>query len=98
VEWRFSDGTVVRLGGVVEGVSAFAQRLRDDLERLAEDFRPPEVAVGPMPAPLEKLDPQNAYHVNAWVMESADRHIITPVSVPTLPPLPAESSEPGVVY
>jgi hypothetical protein len=66
VEWRFSDGTVVRLGGVVEGNSPFAQRLQDQLELLPLG-RAASVTTRPPPAGCEELNTSDPYHVASWL-------------------------------
>lgn len=68
MEWLFSDGTRVQLGGNVEGAGALARKLRDQLELLPYG-RACGVAVEPEPAGKVQLDPGNPYHVDAWVRE-----------------------------
>jgi hypothetical protein len=66
LEWRFSDGTVVRLGGVIEGDGPMARALRGDLERMAAG-RPVVVNVAPHPGGDDPLDVGDPYHVHQWL-------------------------------
>jgi hypothetical protein len=72
VLWRFSDGTSVALDGTVEGMSAFAERLRDDVMLVSLD-QAPQVFVDPRPCePVSlKLGAKRVMH--AWLMAARYR-------------------------
>ena len=89
MEWQFSDGTVVRLGGVVEGDSAFADRLRSELVLLPLG-RAKSVCVEPEPSSGETLDPDNARHVEIW---SEDWSRFFDVTLTSGPELESDSDE-----
>lgn len=71
-EWRFSDGTVLRSGGVVEGSSALAKDLSDTIEavRAGEEWYVP---VAPPPGGGWPLDPASDFTLNALAMQEALR-------------------------
>jgi hypothetical protein len=99
MEWRFSDGTTVRLGGLVEGSGALAAKLRDELELLPYG-RAREVRLGPEPASGERLVPSSPYHVDSWCRDWALWLGVTLVSAPALPPLhkPPAAGGAGRIY
>jgi hypothetical protein len=82
-EWKFSDGTIVRLGGVVEGDSAFADRLRTELELLPLG-RAKSVCVDPHPTSGVTLDPSDPRHVEIWTDDLARFYDVSLTSGPTL--------------
>lgn len=70
--WELSDGTVVHLGGKVEGGSPLAAKLRtaaNDAKAGAPDL----LCIGPQPGYRELLDLDNAQLVNVWVRQQAAR-------------------------
>lgn len=100
MEWRFSDGTVMRLGGVVEGDGPLAKRIRDELSLLPYG-RTRQVNVRPEPGGSEPFNPDDPYHVDSW---TADLMRFTRgvelISAPVLPKRDIEPypSEPGIIY
>ena len=96
MEWKISDGTVVHLGGEIEGDGPVAQRLLEDLQRMADGVLV-YVGVRPEPAGSEPLDLDSALHVNAWVFGAALRESATVESAPEIE-FPETESEEGVVY
>ncbi|MBI2391513.1 MAG: hypothetical protein HYV09_18125 [Deltaproteobacteria bacterium] len=66
MEWRLTDGTIVRSGGVVIGDSRIAGELRADLEQ-----PPVFVEVGPLPDGSVPLDVGNDYLLHAFVVGRA---------------------------
>jgi hypothetical protein len=103
VDWLFSDGTRVQLGGRVEGDGALARKLRSELELLPFGRARP-VSVRPQPGGGEELDTHNPYHVHAWCTGWAYSlrtrgETITLKSAPALPPLPVDHDhDPHTVY
>jgi hypothetical protein len=103
--WHFSDGTVVELGGKVEGPSLFAQSLR---AKLADGDA--YAVIWPMPSAPRAVDVDDAALVNAWLEQELDlwRRVSNvviklrskPDNIPALPPPPwgDAPAEPGVVY
>ena len=70
--WNLSDGTVVHLGGKVEGDTALARELQHD-SKLAKAGTPPYVMTLPPPG-HEALRLDDAWHVHCWVNAAARRH------------------------
>jgi hypothetical protein len=97
MEWRFSDGTIVRLGGVIIGTGPLAEKLREDLELLAAG-RPVSVCVRPQPGGDDILDPADPYHVDSWTGHWQRFVDVTRVAEPTLARRAGGPSEPGVIY
>jgi hypothetical protein len=64
--WVFSDGTVVRLGGFIEGDGPMAKELRGDLERRAHG-RQVYVSTSHEPGGSEPLDVRDPHHVSCWI-------------------------------
>ena len=103
--WRFSDGTVVELGGKVEGPSLFAQELR-------QSIADPEtqVAIWPEPDGKVSLDVNDAAILHAWLEDQISywnrvRNVVIrlrakPDNIPALPtpPWADEPEEAGAVY
>lgn len=100
--WRFSDGTVVHLGGEVEGGSLFAQELR---EALADR---PGVQIWPNPQRGVSLDVNDIALMDAWVRQEMTRPyrsslglrlVEAPKDVPALPPAPGTKrrEEDGII-
>lgn len=102
--WRFSDGTTVELGGVVDGPSLFAQTLRADIASGTD------VAIWPEPGARVPLDVNDPAIVHRWLEEEVAywnrvRNVVIrmrskPDNIPALPPPPwgDAPAEPGVVY
>jgi hypothetical protein len=102
--WEFSDGTTVALGGIIEGASVFAQRLRSDLRRGVK------VSIWPPPGGTVPLDVNDAALVDTWLgdelrwRQNARKLDLSmtkrPDGIPALPPPPWDSSndEPGLIY
>jgi hypothetical protein len=59
MKWKLSDGTVVHLGGLIEGESSVAERLRNAVAL---------IALG-----LEPFDLDDSAQMHAWVHECAQR-------------------------
>ena len=76
MEWVFDDGTVVRLGGEVEGASLLAQRLR---QRFANPQLTSQLS-RPCPTNWLPVDRMNPLHVNAVIWE-VNRGVGKPVLV-----------------
>lgn len=87
--WTLSDGTVVHLGGEVEGASVLAKAFRQDVEAVLDpeiDFR---IGTRPIPAPGHVLDLGHAGLVDVWVTERARRAAVRITARPDeLPELP----------
>lgn len=103
--WRFSDGTTVELGGMVEGPTLLAQRLRADLAQ------PQVVTAWPPPGGDVELDAGDPALLEAWLRSElrywADVRglaltLKSPTGIPPLPRPPWAGSEQetgaGVVY
>jgi hypothetical protein len=86
MRWEFSDGTVVHLGGKVEGDSLFAQLTRETFEDCGKDYGP-TVDDGPIPGPTVPMDPNNAHHVDVWLRNTARCLRVGIVSAPDVPPI-----------
>jgi hypothetical protein len=103
--WRFSDGTVVELGGNVAGSSLFAQTLRDDIASGRA-----VVQIWPPPGGDVSLDVNDLGHLHQWLTEQIAywnrvRNVVIrmrskPDNIPALPAPPwgDAPAEPGVVY
>ena len=92
--WRFSDGTVAKLGGVIEGTSIFARELWADL---AQDWVGVDLYGGPGGG--VELDRNNPALFDAWLKQEMERGyrrhlnlslIERPEGIPELPPDPRE--------
>jgi hypothetical protein len=97
MKWTISDGTVVHLGGKVEGDGGVALRLRTDLE-LMQAGRAVYVSVAPEPGGSESLNVNNPVHVNAWVADAVrwvDGASLTGYPVLGIEPV---ESEPDRIY
>lgn len=70
--WKLTDGTVIRLGGRVEGGGELADALRETVHRVRTGYAP-LVAVGPLPGGWVKLDLNDMAIVDAWVRAVARR-------------------------
>lgn len=101
--WRFSDGTVIVLGGEVAGTSKFALGLRRELREGAH------VTIWPQPAPVLDVDPNDVAMMNAWLDHQVDvaqrcdglsiEVTARPANIPPLPPAPYKNSDdPNVIY
>ena len=66
--WRFSDGTVARLGGEIEGASLFAQELRAELEHAGLT-----VVTGRLPGGATLLDRQDVALFDAWLKQQLEQ-------------------------
>jgi hypothetical protein len=95
--WRFSDGTIVHLGGEVEGSSLFAQELRRELEQ--PDL---EVQIWPHPNPGVPLDRNDLALLDTWLHLEMERpfrawlglgFLERPENIPPLPPPPADDDQ-----
>lgn len=95
--WRFSDETVVRVGGNVEGASLFAQELR---EALADD--PVLVAIWPEPAGGVELNRTDPALLDFWLREQMKkpyrralglRLLEAPADLLPLPPAPVDEDD-----
>ena len=90
MKWQLSDGTVVHLGGKVEGESLFARLARDAFER-ARGGDGPLHDEGPVPGKLVPLDVNDAHHIDVWLSSKA---ACLGVSVVTSPDVPAVQGKP----
>lgn len=87
MEWEFEDGTVVRLGGEVEGDSPFAHDLRLMLE--ISRNRPVCSWFGASPD-YEELDASVPHLLDSWLRTQAIDLVSAPeVEYPVLEPCPA---------
>lgn len=89
-EWRFSDGTIVRLGGEVEGASLFAQELRESLGEVTE------LEFGPCPSPLipfDKWNPDHMAHYLTGQLAQPGRRFLKIISAPMVEPLAIPAAE-----
>lgn len=93
MKWTLSDGTVVYLGGKVEGTSALAKKLRRDAKN-AKAGEPRMVMTLPTPG-SERLKLDDAWHINCWVRDEAAVFHVTVVSAPLDIEAPAEWDEPA---
>jgi len=90
-EWRFSDGTVVRLGGDAEGDSAFADELRHDVALVRAGMTLP-VSVYVEPGGSVPLDVDEPYLVHRWLRDAARCHGVEMTGAPE--PEPAAPPDP----
>lgn len=81
MRWELSDGTVVHLGGQVEGDSRVAKFLARDLD--VRNRR--RILLHPIPCGDEPLDPNNPYHVRETVHTAVRCLGVALVSEPDLP-------------
>ena len=88
--WKLTDGTVVHLGGKVEGDSSLAALLRTAASRVTKGA-PDLISVGPQPGSWERLDLSDAQLVNIWVRTAADKARVGIVSAPDVEPLAEEA-------
>lgn len=63
--WKFSDGTMVGLGGTVLGASAFAAELREHVLNARIYPHAP-------PCSMIDVDPRNAAQLDCWLTERLD--------------------------
>lgn len=85
--WTLSDGTVVRLGGLVEGQTRTAELLRRDVQAFREGRRMPIPMFAP-PAGSVPLELGSVPHVDCWVRDTARFGRATVVSGPEFERLP----------
>lgn len=90
--WLLSDGTKVHLGGKVEGSTSLADKFREDAKRAKAGY---PRAVCSLPSPgTERLDLTNAWHLDCWVRDEADRARALVIDAPEVK-APAEWDEPA---
>ena len=94
--WTISDGTEVRIGGLVIGDGIVAARLRADLALVAAG-RSPKVSPRPQPSSVP-LDLFDARSMHAWVWDAARQCGERVVSYPPIPPGPRSGHVPGRIY
>lgn len=87
--WTFSDGTVVHLGGKVEGESILAKFVRRAFDECRAG-RGPMVDDGPAPGPMVRLDVNNAHHLAVWLENTANCLRVGVVSAPEVPDIEGE--------
>jgi hypothetical protein len=92
VTWHFSDGTVAKLGGEIEGGTAFAQKLRNNLSGT------PLVPDGPMPSRGKPLDRSNPTHFDWFLRNEMNRPcnkwmMVSIIKAPEVEPLVLEEFE-----
>lgn len=93
MKWELADGTVVNLGGDVEGTSAVAAKLRMSAAR-ARKGAPDLLSVGMQPGGFEKLDLDDAQLVNVWVRTTAAKAGVAVLSAPDVEPIVSDE-DPG---
>jgi hypothetical protein len=85
--WRFSDGTVIHLGGRVKGESPFAQEMRAAFGRDGL-----KVHLWPLPSQATLLDKNNLTHMHLTLFEAARQAGVKitkkPDNIPAPPPPP----------
>ncbi len=88
MKWVLSDGTVIHLGGEVEGDSPIAKVLRRELS-------PPYrlMPVHPIPSGAVPLDPNNPHHLAEAISDATRCHEGGRVGVVSAPEMP--KPEPG---
>lgn len=69
--WRFSDGTVLRSGAVVEGQKPFADHLRAELYNLAHGEGPLVWLEQGCGAVAVVLEPRNNWLLDRWARNEA---------------------------
>ena len=79
--WKFADGTVLRLGGEVEGSSELAESLRRDVHA-TRGGSPPPVGVFVQPGGDVDLDLGNVAIVHHWAAEASIRFRVEMVGQP----------------
>lgn len=105
MKWELTDGTMVTLGGDVQGTSAVAAKLRSSAAR-ARKGAPDAVEVGTQPGAWRDLDLYDPQLVNVWVRTAADKSGVGVMRAPELELLEdasdagdaVEQSGPPVVY
>lgn len=92
--WKFSDGTIVRLGGDVEGGSLLAQELREYMPRVTE-----------VPAPIgsaheEAFNMNDPRHVALYLQQAVAEHggDVKIIQGPEALPVTVEDVDPDVLY
>jgi hypothetical protein len=91
--WVFSDGTVAKLGGNVEGGTAFAQALREEIADPST-----LVGLGPIPGPSVPLDVNDPAIFDRFLKDEMTRPFrswmhLGLLEAPEVPPLPAVEDE-----
>ncbi|MFA4972205.1 MAG: hypothetical protein WC683_06300 [bacterium] len=84
-QWFLSDGTIVRLGGEVEGGSPAAEALRDAFYWAAKGMRRVYLTEHPHSVPA---DLQVVWHVSSITRAVAWQHGVTVLSGPPVTPQP----------
>lgn len=90
--WKLTDGTVVHLGGNVEGDSPLAAQLRTAANE-AKRGSPGTLCIGPPPGSRAVLDLDDAQLVNVWVRQVADRAGVAVYSAPNVEPFADDDRE-----
>lgn len=86
--WTFADGTVVREGGVVEGSSAFAVRIRERMdEHRAGQQR---LTVRDSPSGRGPVDLDDVRLLKLWLSDVARCRGVEILSAPDVPHVPAD--------
>lgn len=97
MRWVFDDGTVVHLGGKVEGNSELARSLRLDVAQTTHAERPLALPLGPRPSEWVVLDVKNPHHVDSWLRNTPTRAQL--VAAPDVErEVGAVTAEPGRIY
>lgn len=91
MKWTFSDGTVLHIGGKVDGESPLAMKLKQQADE-ASLGRPHAVQALPPPG-LQLLNVDDPWHVHVWAHEEALRAGIAISDAPTAQ-APSEWNEP----
>jgi hypothetical protein len=97
--WILGDGTEVRLGGDVRGDSAFARRLRQDVDDVREGLKR-TVTRHPIPSGEDLLDLDNPLIVDTWIRNQLWSNSVQLTSAPKLrrPKAKPGGGPPGRVY
>ncbi len=73
-EWRFSDGTILRSGGEVEGEGPLADTLRRIAERARTNLPTTVRVAGPPPGGLHPIILESDWLLDRWVRAECSRH------------------------
>lgn len=75
MRWVFDDGTVVHLGGKVEGNSPLAKSLRQDVAKVGTE-NPLSVQLSARPSPWVAVDLRNPLHVDEWLRNEPKSRLV----------------------
>lgn len=86
MKWEFSDGTVVHLGGKVQGDSDLAKAIRLDVSRMKAGF-PVLVQVDVCPSEQRRLELDDAPLFDAWLNQHSVQTDVAITSAPEVDPI-----------